>query len=376
MRAIPWQRVRSWLLWIGILLAVTAALVSVRQDLDQVQVVLVYLLVVLGGSAGGGRGLGLGLACACFLLIDYYLQTPFDTIAIDKPYDWLVLLAFLVTAIVATELLGRANAEAAAARQRAEEIKRLAAEREVLVVEAEHAKALREADRLKDALLASVSHDLRTPLTTIKALARDVAGSGDERAAVIEQQADRLNHMVTDLLELSRLNAGSLPLEIEINTAEDLVGAAIQQVSGLLAGREVRTDLPWSESVPVGHFDFVHSLRILANLIENAVKYSPPGTPIDLAVGSEEGMLALSVADRGPGIPKAERERVFEPFYRPPGVSPDAGGAGLGLAIARRLAVAQGGTLTYADRPGGGSVFTVRLPAAQISPLPLTAESL
>jgi K+-sensing histidine kinase KdpD len=376
MRAVPWHRVRSWLLWIGILLAVTAALVSVRQNLDQVQVVLVYLLVVLGGSAGGGRGLGLGLACACFLLIDYYLQTPFDTIAIDKPYDWLVLLAFLVTATVATELLSRANAEAAAARQRAEEIKRLAAEREVLVAEAEHAKALREADRLKDALLASVSHDLRTPLTTIKALARDVAGSGDERAAVIEQQADRLNHMVTDLLELSRLNAGSLPLDIEVNTAEDLVGAAIQQVSGLLAGREVRTALPWSEAVPVGRFDFVHSLRILVNLIENAVKYSPPDTPIDLAVGSEEGMLTLSVADRGPGIPKAERERVFEPFYRPPGVSPDAGGAGLGLAIARRLAVAQGGTLTYADRAGGGSVFTVRLPAAQLSPLPLTAESL
>ncbi len=375
MRAIPWQRVRSWLLWIGILVAVTAALVSVRKDLDQVQVVLVYLLVVLGGSAGGGRTLGLGLACACFLLIDYYLQTPFDTIAIDKPYDWLVLLAFLVTATVATELLGRANAEAAAARQRAEEIKQLAAERELLVAEAEHAKALREDDRLKDALLASVSHDLRTPLTTIKALARDVAVSGDERAAVIEQQADRLNHMVTDLLELSRLNAGSLPLEIEVNTAEDLVGAAIQQVSGLLAGREVRTALPWSEPVPVGRFDFVHSLRILVNLIENAVKYSPPGSPIDLAVGSEEGMLTLSVADRGPGIPGPERERVFEPFYRPPGVSPDAGGAGLGLAIARRLAMAQGGTLTYADRLGGGSVFTVRLPAAQLSSLPLTAES-
>ncbi|HXO20827.1 MAG TPA: ATP-binding protein, partial [Thermoanaerobaculia bacterium] len=117
----------------------------------------------------------------------------------------------------------------------------------------------------------------------------------------------------------------------------------------------------------VGRFDFVHSLRILVNLIENAVKYSPAETPIDIEVGrapGAEGMLAIAVADRGPGIAPAERERVFEPFYRPAGVTPDAAGSGLGLAIARRLAEAQGGTLRYADRPGGGSAFTLRLPAA------------
>jgi K+-sensing histidine kinase KdpD len=368
MRRPPLRLVRSWLLWSGLLVAVTCALVSVRENLDPVAVTLVFLLVVLGGSSSAGRALGFALACTCFLLIDYYLQTPFDTLSIDKPLDWLVLLAFLVTATVATQLLGRANAQAEAARRHAEEIDRLAAERVHLVAEAEHAEALREADRLKDALLASVSHDLRTPLTTIKALAHDIA-AGDERAAVIEQQADRLNHMVADLLELSRLNAGGLPLEIEINAAEDLVGAAIQQVSGALAGREVHTSLAWSEPVPIGRFDFVHSLRILVNLIENATKYSPPGTAIDLAVGTADGMLTISVGDRGRGVRVAERERIFEPFYRPPEASPDAGGAGLGLAIARRLAEAQGGRLTYADRPGGGSVFTLRLPAASLDPL-------
>jgi two-component system sensor histidine kinase KdpD len=521
MRLPSLQRARPWLLWIGVLLAVTAALVTERDSVDPVAVTLVYLLVVLGGSASGGRALGFALACACFLLIDYYLQTPFDTLSIDKPLDWLVLLAFLVTAAVATQLLGRANAEAAAARQRAEEIDRLAAlgaetlsvgraedarsaiarviqetigagecevyayepegdalvvvartstrqserrqpfpsglvawvaaerraagerldgsvmrlsdfpgeanapgvpfrslllplvahgrtmgvlrladpaalaldaarwrfltaiayyaalaiERVLLVAEAEHAEALREADRLKDALLASVSHDLRTPLTTIKALAHDIAISGDERAAEIEQQSDRLNHMVADLLELSRLNAGGLPLEIEINTAEDLVGTAIQQVSGALTGREVNTALEWSAPVPIGRFDFIHSLRILVNLIENAVKYSPAGSPIDLTVGTVDGMLTITVADRGRGVAPLERERIFQPFYRPAGASPDVGGAGLGLAIARRLAEAQGGTLTYADRPGGGSVFTLRLPAADLT-LPGAGESL
>ncbi len=362
----------SWLFWSATLVAVTMALVSVRGDLGdlgQAHVTLIYLLVVLGGSASGGRALGFTLACACFLLIDYFLQTPYDLLSVDKPLDWLVLLAFLVTATVATQLLGRANAEAAAARQHAEEIDRLAALSVQLAAEAEHAEALREADRLKDALLASVSHDLRTPLTTIKALAHDLAAAGDERAAVIEQQSDRLNHMVADLLDLSRLNAGGVPMQTEINAAEDLVGAAIQQVAGALGERELRTSLALREPMPVGRFDFVHSLRILVNLVENALKYSPADAPIEIAMRGEGEWIAIAVADRGRGVPPAERDRIFEPFYRPAGVSPDtarAGGAGLGLAIARRLAQAQAGTLTYEDRPGGGSVFTLRLPAARL----------
>jgi two-component system sensor histidine kinase KdpD len=128
----------------------------------------------------------------------------------------------------------------------------------------------------------------------------------------------------------------------------------------------LRTTLAWSEPVPLGRFDFVHSLRILVNLIENALKYSPADTPIDVEVARRGEWLALSIADRGPGVAVSERERIFAPFYRPAGVSPDAGGAGLGLAIARRLAEAQGGTLVYAERPGGGSVFTLCLPSASL----------
>jgi len=239
----------------------------------------------------------------------------------------------------------------------------LGLERVQLVAEAERAEALREADRLKDALLASVSHDLRTPLTTIKALAHDIAGDGDDRAATIEQQADRLNRMVADLLDLSRLNAGELPVRAELNAAEDLVGAAIQQVSGAFAGRELRTSIAWSEPVLVGRFDFVHALRIVVNLLENAHKYSPRTQPVDIELSRAGNMIEISVADRGPGVPAAERERIFEPFYRPERSTPDAGSAGLGLSIALRLAMAQGGTLTYQDREGGGSVFTLGLPA-------------
>ncbi len=478
MKKIAEPRWVSALVWTALFLFSTYVMVGVQGEITEAHVALVYLLIILGGSSGGGRALGFTLAALSFLSIDYYFQPPYGRFEVSKNPDWLVLIAFMAAALVATQLLARANEKADEARQRADEIDRLAAlgaetlstgsaqqaltaiatvvrdtigtdsceiwvhdgdsevphlaaragldgvpeppqmhgkapnldlrkivvplevharsvgvlalrhrdpivldeaarrflsalayyaalgiERVRLVAEAERAEALREADRLKDALLASVSHDLRTPLTTIKALAHDITNDGDERAATIEQQADRLNRMVADLLDLSRLNAGELPVRAELNAAEDVVGAAIQQVSAAFAGRELRTSIAWSEPVLVGRFDFVHALRILVNLLENAHKYSPRAQPVDIELARAGSMISISVADRGPGIPLAERERIFEPFYRPERSTPDAGSAGLGLSIAQRLANAQGGTLSYADRAGGGSVFTLRLPA-------------
>jgi two-component system, OmpR family, sensor histidine kinase KdpD len=226
------------------------------------------------------------------------------------------------------------------------------------------AEIQRETDRMRDFLLASVSHDLRTPLTTIKALAHERARAGDRGAATIEEQADRLTRLVTDLLDLSRARAGALPLTPEINTAEDVVGAALRQVAGVLHGRTVETRLRGSGGALVGHFDFVATLRILGNLLENAAKYSPADEPIRVHIVREGGMIAFSVRDRGAGVREQERERIFAPFHRAAGAPPDVGSAGLGLAVARALAEAQGGSLAYAPREGGGSDFTLRLPAS------------
>ena len=248
----------------------------------------------------------------------------------------------------------------------------LGVERTRLTAEADRAEVLREADRLKDALIASVSHDLRTPLTTIKALAHDLSVV-DDRAITIEEEADRLNRLVADLLELSRIQAGALPLSIELNAVDDLVGALVQRVSGVVKGREVRVSLDEGGTLLVGRFDFVHALRVLVNLVENAHKYSPAGAAIDITVNRIGEMLRFAVADQGPGVPDAERDRIFEAFYRQAGNAPDVGGTGLGLAIARRLAEAQGGTLTYAARPGGGSIFTLTLPAADLPTAELPA---
>lgn len=249
----------------------------------------------------------------------------------------------------------------------------LGLERARLFAEAAHAETLREANRAKDQILASVSHDLRTPLTTIKVLAQGAESRGEPSAPAIVEQADRLARMVRDLLELSRIRAGSSVVNPELNTAEDLVGAALRQAQGILDGRTVVPDVDLDSPVLVGTFDFVHTLRILGNLIENALRYTPPGGVVGLRARREGADLVFVVTDRGSGVAPSEAARIFDVFYRPAGATPDTGHAGLGLSIARTLAELQGGTLSYAMREGGGSEFTLRLPAADVDE-PATEE--
>ena len=355
----------AWTLWLAALIVLTVVMHGVRGEIEEAHVVIPYLLVVLGGSSTGGRTLGFTLALLSFLLLDYYFQVPFDTFSVAKPLDWVILVAFLVTATVATQLLTRAQDEAREAERRAREVAELSRV-------AEHAEALREANHLKDMLLASVSHDLRTPLTTIKALAQDVAAGGDARAPIIEEQADRLSSMVANLLDLSRIRAGAFPLQMEINTAEDLLGAVSRQFAAVPGG-QLKTVVHLDQPALVGVFDFVQSLRVLSNLVENALRVSPPDMQVELEAQRDGPALLFAVRDRGTGVSAAEADRIFEPFYRPEGSPPDAGRAGLGLAISRNLAELQGGTLTYAPNPGGGSVFTLRLALAEVE-LPIFHE--
>jgi K+-sensing histidine kinase KdpD len=333
----------AWTLSFASLAAAAAILFAFRVNLDKAHVALVFLLVVLASSASGGRVLGVAIAVTAFIIFDWFFLPPYNTLLLRNPLDWVVLVSFLITSFVAAELLYRARAERAAV---------------------ERAEALREADKLKDALLASLSHDLRTPLTTIKGLAHELQPLGDERTMIIEEQADRLNRLVTDLLDVARLDGGALPLDIQVNAADDLLGAVVQHVSGRPDRNRLKVALDDPSSLSLGRFDFVHSLRILANLVDNALKYAPVDTPIDVTGGLDNGEIVFRVADRGAGIPAGERDRMFTPFYRPAGRVPDAGSAGLGLSIAHRLAEVQSGTLRYSDRPGGGSVFELRLPGA------------
>jgi two-component system sensor histidine kinase KdpD len=174
-----------------------------------------------------------------------------------------------------------------------------------------------------------------------------------------------LNVFVGKLLDMSRVTMGAAAIDIQPNEAEDLLGAASQQAQGF--GRELVLHVEPSDTLLFGKFDFVQSLRVLVNLIENAAKYSPQGTPIDVGARRVGDELQFWVADRGPGIDDEDRNRVFEPFYRRRDSNDDVGGAGLGLSIAKGIAEAQGGTLTFMPRAGGGSVFTLAVPAIDLT---------
>lgn len=242
----------------------------------------------------------------------------------------------------------------------------LALERARLVESAERAEAERRLEALRSALLTAVSHDLRTPLTTIKALAHELTqGAPRERAAVIEAEADWMNALVGDLLDLSRIQAGAVQADVAVNTADDLVGVALQRAAGALHAHPVEVELA-SDPLLAGRFDLTQTIRVLVNLLENAAKYAPAGSPITVRVHRDDAWFVVDVLDRGPGVPEAERARIFEPFYRPAGTAPDVRGTGLGLSIARGLSEAQGGRLTYAPRLGGGAAFSLAVPAADV----------
>jgi two-component system sensor histidine kinase KdpD len=245
----------------------------------------------------------------------------------------------------------------------------LGAERARLVAVAERAEAERRVESLRSALLTAVSHDFRTPLTTIKGVASEIRGGADaERAAVIEAEADRMNRLVNDLLDLSRIHAGAVRPALAVNTVDDLLGSALRSAEGILRGRRVEIDAP-SDALLAGTFDFTQTLRVVVNLLDNAAKYSPTESTIDVRARQLGDRLVIEVMDRGAGVPAEERDRIFEPFYRRPGVPADIRGHGLGLSIARGLAEAEGGSVRYEARAGGGSTFVLELPAANADAL-------
>lgn len=244
--------------------------------------------------------------------------------------------------------------------------------------EAERARTLAEGNRIRTALLAAVSHDLRTPLAGIKAAVTslrsdDVAWSEEDRAELlegIEEGADRLDHLVGNLLDMSRLQTGTVtPLIREIDV-DEVVPVAL---GGVPEG-SVELDIP--ETLPMVAVDAGLLERSMANLVENAVKYSLPGRSVLVAASALADRVEVRVVDRGPGVPDEAKDRIFEPFQRY-GDAPRGAGVGLGLAVARGFADAMGGTLNAEDTPGGGLTMVLTLRAAGSpthSPRPATAE--
>ncbi|MBY8878725.1 sensor histidine kinase [Actinacidiphila acidipaludis] len=238
-------------------------------------------------------------------------------------------------------------------------------DRERLAGEAARSRELAEGNRIRTALLAAVSHDLRTPLAGIKASvsslrSADVAWSPEDEAellAGIEDGADRLDHLVGNLLDMSRLQTGTVTPLIRVVDVDEVVPMAL----GGVPKNSVALDIP--ESLPMVAVDPGLLERSVANIVENAVKYSPPGSKVLVAASALGDRVEVRVVDRGPGVPESAREHIFEPFQRY-GDAPRGTGVGLGLAVARGFAEAVGGTLQAEDTPGGGLTMVLTLPAA------------
>ncbi|OGO35530.1 MAG: two-component sensor histidine kinase [Chloroflexi bacterium RBG_16_57_11] len=243
----------------------------------------------------------------------------------------------------------------------------LALERATLVEQARQAELLQAAEKLQAALLNSISHDLRTPLVAItgalSALDED-DGSLDEetRRNLVENaraEADRLNRLVGNLLNMTRIEAGALKLAREPCDISDLIGSALEIVEGRLQGR--RVEIAFSPNLPLVQLDFVLIVQVLVNLLDNAIKYSPADQPIEVGARREGDEVQISITDRGAGIPPEDLERVFDKFYRvqrPGNIS----GTGLGLSICKGIVEAHGGRIYAENRAGGGARILVNLP--------------
>jgi two-component system, OmpR family, sensor histidine kinase KdpD len=241
----------------------------------------------------------------------------------------------------------------------------LGLERARLAEDARSAALRARAEEIKSSLLSAVSHDLRTPLGTITGAASSLREGGprlspDARAELLEtlcDEATRLERLVTNLLEMTRLDSGAVSPRREWVPLEEIVGTVMHRLEPELEGREVTVDVP--ESLPLVSVDPVLLEQVLLNLLENARKHTPPGTPLELGARHANGTLVVEVRDRGPGIPTGSEGRVFEKFFRGGSSAP---GAGLGLAICRGIVAVHGGSIGVENRSGGGAVFRVVLP--------------
>ena len=427
--------------------AVTGVIFALRDHVPVLGLSVLYLLAVIPAAVAFGLVTALLVSVASMLTFNFFFLPPVHTFTLQDSSNWFALAAFVVTAIVVSELAARSRRRAdesallaeiagwllergeltgeldriagdaaralqverativvgdgeamlgpgeqypllaggrrvgtialehprqgsAAARRRLlpalASLLGVAIDRERLAREALEAETLRRSDAVKTAVLRAVSHDLRSPLmailTSASALARaDLKLDRDderELVATILGEAERLDRVIANLLDLSRLEAGAAQPEPEVWPVDDLVAQALAQ----LGDEERRVEVELPQEPPTVRVDAQQLERVLVNLLENALKYSPRDQPVRVQVVETANRVLVRVIDHGPGIPSQDRDRVFEPFQRGSG---GGAGAGLGLAIARGFAEANDARLWAESRPGQGATFVLALPRTQ-----------
>lgn len=323
------------------------------------------------------------LGAGCF---NFFFLPPFGTFHIADLENWIALLVFLVSGITVGQLSSRAKLRADEATAARQEIERLYHELQDTFERSSQAKALKQSERLKSALLDAVTHDLRTPLTSIKASVTTLLDdhgprNGGENSArlgdegrqemleVINEEADRLDRFIEDLMALARIEAGEMQLRREWGSLEEIVTAAMKRASPLTRNHPI--ELTFDDALPSVRVDERAVAEVIYVLLENAAKYSPPGGVIRLAAQSgEQDMVQLTIEDQGPGIPAELRERVFDKFFRAMrdgDLSTHKPGTGMGLAIAKGIVEAHGGRIWIEDaNESKGTRVVVLLPTGDV----------
>jgi two-component system sensor histidine kinase KdpD len=365
----------------GALLAIacgTVMLLPFRRHINSTTVALALLLAVLSVAIAFGSKPALLASVLAMLGFNFFFLPPYHTFTIADPQNWIALTAFFVTSLAVGQLSARAKRRAEEAEAGKLEIRRLYDELREAFDRASEAEAIKRSERLKSALLDAVTHDIRTPLTSIKASAtllledrkeNDASAklSPDEQDAMLEvitHGADRLDRFVEGIVDLARIEAGDLSLHRNWGAIDDIIEAALAQAEPLTRNHEIKVVV--AEELPIIRVDARAVTEVIYALIDNASKYSPAGTLITIdAHRAADDIVEIAVEDQGPGIPTNARGRAFERFYRANGDGPVSGrsrGIGMGLAIAKGIIEAHGGRIWIEDAKSGRGariVFTV-----------------
>jgi K+-sensing histidine kinase KdpD len=393
LKTLAQKQLTGYVVAVVVIAAATAGLKVFGSQVNHTTVALALLLAVLFvATAWGSKPAVLSalLGVACF---NFFYLPPVGTFTIAAPENWIALFAFLVTAITAGQLSARARRRAEEADTARQEIERLYHELQDSFERSSQAKALKQSERLKSALLDAVTHDLRTPLTSIKASittlideARGQTEDGQpvaldaesrlEMLEVIDEESDRLNRFIGGLIDLARIEAGELNLRRRWGAVEEIISTALARAEPFTKGHHVEVNI--ETELPVVRVDERAVSEVVYTLVDNAAKYSPAGSNIRISAHrSGNGMIMMAVVDEGDGIAVDLRERVFDKFFRATRdgdiSTHQPSGTGMGLAIARGIVEAHDGKIWIESGTGGQGtrvVFTLPIGDEEITEQP------
>ena len=357
-------------LGVGATVGIGLALIPVRDQLTSATVALVLVVVVVGAAIVGGAVAAIVTAIAAAITLNVAFIRPYGGLDIASVDDGTELIAFVVVALLVGQLVTRLVRRRTEVREASEQVRaldqrvaQLHDERSHLARRATRAEELEALDRQRSALLRSVSHDLRTPLASIRAVATDLRDGVEyddvtrvELLTTVCDEVDRLDRFVANLLSLSRIEAGAFTPERQAVDVAELVNERVRSLAPLLRDVTVRTDLP--ADLPLVDADYGQLEQVVTNLLANAARHAPSGSDVWIACARDGDDVRIEVSDQGKGIAPEDAERLFDPFVR----GRDSRGSGIGLAICRSIVEAHGGTISVRRTFGGGATFSFTVP--------------